>query len=177
MNALMIVIVLVSEWWLLYEMGVEAGALPVVAWLLLTVAAGLSLFKRQALAMRQVMNDLRPVRFGPFQVHLSRQVEPERVADTMLLLVAAALFVVPGLVTDGIALTLLVPSVRQYLSARFFHRVRGATTRTEGPRTSTRREGPRHRTTGSALRPDIEVIPPGRMSTPFRPRPRIIDVN
>ncbi len=169
MNALMVVMVLMGEGWLLYDVGLRTGALPIFVWVLLAILAGVVLVRRQFSDLRRLALELRQTSLHPFRMQVSRMVEPERVADTMLLMLAAALFILPGLVSDVVAFALLVPAIRRQVAIRLFPQAIGSPS---ASRPKPVRSAPNYR-----ARADIEVIPPGRMRTPFQPRPRIIDVN
>ncbi|HUH49709.1 MAG TPA: FxsA family protein [Mycoplana sp.] len=83
--------------------------------LLLVVASamiGLALLRRQGF---QALTKLR-------QRRLPQDLPAERFFDTAMVLLAGLLLIVPGFVTDMIALVLLVPFIRQRLASRIASR-------------------------------------------------------
>ncbi|MFD1329799.1 FxsA family protein [Mycoplana ramosa] len=84
--------------------------------LLLVVASamiGLALLRRQGF---QALAKLR-------QRRLPQDLPAERFFDTAIVLLAGLLLIVPGFVTDVIALLLLVPFIRQHLASRLASRI------------------------------------------------------
>ena len=87
------------------QIGGEIGLWPTLAIVVITAMAGTALLRAQGLAT-----------FAGAQESLARGVFPVRqVFDGACLLVAGALLLTPGFVTDGIGLALFLPPVRDLL--------------------------------------------------------------
>jgi UPF0716 protein FxsA len=91
-----------AEVWVLVQVVHLVGVLPAVALLILVPMLGIGLMKREGLAaLRRT------------QEAVARNELPAApMLDGLLLLVAGACLIVPGFVTDGIGLLLLLPPVR-----------------------------------------------------------------
>lgn len=100
--------------------GRAIGVLPTLALVLLAAFAGAMLLRQQGLG---VLNRMRS--------NFSAATLPgEAVFDAMALGVAAVLLVLPGFLTDVLALLLLIPAVRHALFANLRRRVRVVETTT-----------------------------------------------
>jgi len=98
----LLVVLFIAELWVLIEVAVHIGVLETALLLVLMPMLGISLVKRAGLAV-----------FRRVQTTLDVGGVPHReVIDGFLLLVAGVLLIVPGFITDGIGLLLLVPPVR-----------------------------------------------------------------
>ena len=92
----------VVELMVLIQVGQAIGALPTVLLLVVVAALGAALLRREGARSWQA-----------FSAALSRGTPPVcEVADGALVLLAGALLVAPGFVSDVLALLLLVPPVR-----------------------------------------------------------------
>jgi len=116
------------EIWLLIEAGGVIGALPTVALVVLTAVVGAWLLRLQGLATLRRL-----------QQSLEQGVLPETVlVEGVLLLLAGALLLTPGFVTDVIGFALLWPPSRQALAraiiARGVMRVKAAMSPGHGER-------------------------------------------
>ena len=108
------------------QIGGEIGLWPTLAIVVITAIVGTALLRAQGLAT-----------FASAQKNLARGEFPvSQVFDGACLLVAGALLLTPGFVTDGIGLTLFFPPVRDLLKrwALARGRFQGHTGMAEGPR-------------------------------------------
>jgi UPF0716 protein FxsA len=105
------IVVPVLELMLLIRIGQSIGVLATVALVLGTAATGAFVISRQSLAV--VTRTLEAASQG------RPPVEP--VLDGLFLLVAGALLLTPGLLTDAVALALLVPQVRRAVARACVH--------------------------------------------------------
>lgn len=148
----------IAELWLLLELGDKLGAWPVLMWCVAMVLFGLWLVRRQASALtefiRKAQGDMRQGQ-RPAQLDLgSRGVWA----------FAGIFFAFPGVISDVVGVGLLVVGLVK--SARSRSATRGASGPTPRPQTS------RSKTSTA----EVEVLPPGRVQSPFEKRPRIIDI-
>jgi UPF0716 protein FxsA len=103
---LVFIVVPMLELMLLIRIGQGIGVLPTIALVLATALTGAFIISRQSLAaVRRTLEALSEGR---------APVEP--VLDGLFLLVAGALLLTPGLLTDALALALLVPPVRRLIA-------------------------------------------------------------
>lgn len=106
--ALLFILVPAIELGLLIEIGSAIGALPTIGLIALTGVVGAALAKRQGL------QTLRAI-----QLATSRGEMPvDRLIDGALILLAGALLVTPGVLTDLVGFAALVPGTRQLIRAR-----------------------------------------------------------
>lgn len=104
---------------LLLQIGAWIGALPTIALVVLTAVVGVSLARWQGLeTMRRMQEKTR-----------SGQIPAEAVLDGVMILVAAALLLTPGVLTDAVGFLLLVPGTRRIATKQIQRRIRAA----EGP--------------------------------------------
>jgi UPF0716 protein FxsA len=100
---LLFTLVPLVELYLLIRLGTYIGAVDTIAIVILTGLAGGLLAKSQGLAvldrMRTEINQGRP--------------PAESLFDGLLILIAGAMLITPGLLTDGLGLLLLIPWSRQ----------------------------------------------------------------
>jgi UPF0716 protein FxsA len=102
---LIFIVVPTLELMLLIKIGQNIGVLATVALVLTTALTGAFIISRQSLAV--VTRTLEAASAG------RPPVEP--VLDGLFLVVAGALLLTPGLLTDAVALALLVPPVRRWV--------------------------------------------------------------
>ncbi len=104
---------------LLFELHSLVGFLPTVMLVLLTGVAGAALVRRQGLAI--LLKIQREMSIG--------NVPAPQMIDGVMILVAGALLVTPGLITDVSGFLLLVPFVREqirfWLKKKLEEKVRG----------------------------------------------------
>jgi UPF0716 protein FxsA len=163
MKFLILFAALVAELGLLLELSERLGTLVVLAWVVFTLAAGIWLLRSQARGIAQAAGGY-PGSLRALLASRGGGGELRVLHAHALLALAGVLLALPGPMTDLVAGLLLVPRVRGWLFARSFGVPREAAGGV--------RAGRRYR----AERADVEVIPPGMLATPFRPRRRIIDV-
>ncbi len=96
------------ELWLLIHIGSEIGALTTIALLILAGMAGSALLRWQGVYTLLKV-----------QERLQRgDVAADAVFDGLLLTVAGVLLFIPGFITDGMALLLMIPPLRAYLTRK-----------------------------------------------------------
>lgn len=103
----------VLELWVLIEVGSEIGALATIALLILTAIAGIALIRLQGLLTlvraTQRMN--------------SGELPAQEMGEGILLGAAGLLLLLPGFVSDGLAVLLLIPPLRRWLLGRLMQRM------------------------------------------------------
>ncbi len=114
---LLFTLVPLSELFLLVELGRRMGTLPTVALVLLTGALGAWLARHQGL---RVLAEIR-------REQAAGRLPAAALVDGLLVLVAGAVLLTPGLLTDLCGFALLIPAIRgairQRLSAAFGRRI------------------------------------------------------
>lgn len=91
------------ELFTLIQLGIETSALTALAWVFATLFLGLSLLRQQGRGIFQQMNSLQN----------GQVVGPELFLDEMALGFAGLLLMVPGLITDTLALLVLIAPLRR----------------------------------------------------------------
>ena len=105
---LLVVIFPILELWVLLRVGAAIGAWPTIGLLLLAAGLGIAVLNRQGF---QTLVRVR--------ARMARGEEPTAaVLDGMVLAVAGLLLVIPGFLTDALALLLFVPPFRARLVRR-----------------------------------------------------------
>jgi UPF0716 protein FxsA len=117
----------IAELYVLLKLGSWIGVLPTIALLILKAFIGTALLRMQGLAAFN--RGLKAVAEGRLPL--------ETMIDGMGLMIAGALLVTPGLITDAIGLLLFIPQVRRWLFARLLSK---ANVRYEMHRTEMREE-------------------------------------
>jgi len=107
------------ELWVLIEVGSRIGTGPTIGLVVVTAIAGASLARWQGLSAIERMRTMS--RAG--------KIPAEPVFDGILILLAAALLLTPGILTDILGFALLVPLTRRIIRARIRKRIEGM----EGP--------------------------------------------
>lgn len=105
---LLFTVVPVVELTLLYLLGSSIGMWPTLALLLLTGVAGVALARWQG--TKALLRIQRRLARG--------QLPASELFDQVLILVAGILLVVPGILTDVVGLTLLIPPMRSLIKRR-----------------------------------------------------------
>jgi len=106
----------VVDLWLLVRLGHEYGAQLALGLALVSGVAGIALAR--AVGLRQL---------SAWRQALAEQRSPDQgLLDAMLTLLACAWLVVPGVLSDALALLLLVPPVRRMCAAQLSERARRA---------------------------------------------------
>ncbi len=97
------------ELFTLIQLGIETSALTALAWVFATLFLGLALLQRQG---RGIFNQLNSLQNGG-------QVGPELFLDEMALGFAGLLLMVPGLITDCVAVLVLIGPLRRRIARLF----------------------------------------------------------
>jgi UPF0716 protein FxsA len=99
---LLFIVVPIAELYVLIQVGQEIGALDTIGLLILVTVVGAWLVKRTGLSV-----------LGRLQESLAARRPPtNELIDGFLLLFAGVLFLVPGFITDALAILLLLPPTR-----------------------------------------------------------------
>jgi UPF0716 protein FxsA len=110
---LLFIVLPIVEIAVLIQVGQVIGAWNTIALLIIVGVAGAWLAKREGLAV-----------YRRFRNQVESGVVPGReIADGFMILLAGALLLTPGFVTDVLALLLLLPPVRAAIRAGALHRV------------------------------------------------------
>lgn len=97
---------LLVELWTLIELGSATSPLYAVAWVVLGIIIGMSLIRRRGLSMiRQMQRDAQ-----------TGLVTPRLLSDDLAVVTSGLLLILPGLVTDCLALVVLVGPLRRALA-------------------------------------------------------------
>lgn len=105
-----------AELALLIEIGRHVGVVTTIALVIVTGALGAALARHQGLG---VLRDMR----GQLA---AGQVPAGSLADGLIILVAAALLITPGILTDTVGFLCLVPPVRRAFKALLWRRLQRA---------------------------------------------------
>jgi len=98
------------ELFTLIELGIHTSALTALAWVLATLLLGMALLQRQG---RGLLERLREAQDG-------RVLGPQLLLDDMALGMAGLLLMIPGLITDVLALVVMIGPLRRRLSRWLF---------------------------------------------------------
>ena len=93
------------ELWTLIQLGIDTSALTAVAWVFFTLVLGVSLIRRQGLAMLQQMQ--RDSQTG--------MITPRFLGDDLAVVTSGLLLMIPGLITDCLSLVVLIGPLRRGL--------------------------------------------------------------
>jgi len=106
-----------AEIYVLVQVGGVIGAVPTIAIVVFTAVIGAAIIRHQGMStLARVRHDLE-----------QGELPAEALLEAAVLLVAGALLLTPGFVTDTLGFACLVPALRRTLIRRFlFHRLRGA---------------------------------------------------
>jgi len=102
---LLFIVLPAVELGLLIEVGTAIGALPTVGLIVLTGVVGAALAKRQGLATLQAIRDATG----------RGEVPVDHLIDGAMILLAGALLVTPGILTDAFGFACLIPGTRQLI--------------------------------------------------------------
>jgi UPF0716 protein FxsA len=105
---LALIAVPIAELYLLFAVADKIGGLATLGLVILTAGIGLSVLKRQGFNTLNRAN-------ARMQ---SGQLPGQEIIEGMMLAVAGALLLTPGLITDTVGFLLLTPPVRRYLAGR-----------------------------------------------------------
>jgi len=111
------------ELWTLIELGARTSALTALAYVFATLVLGIAMIRRQGLTLLQQMQ--RDAEVGFFS--------PRLLMDDLALVSAGLLFMVPGIITDVMALLVLIGPLRRRLLGLGRWQVHTTHTRTGGP--------------------------------------------
>lgn len=101
-----------SELMILLKVGAEWGVLPTLGLIIVTATVGYQLFRHQGLHTWRRVNE-----------QLNQGQVPERdLVEGIVILLAGALMITPGLITDAIGLLCLLPFTRRWLIKRLAKR-------------------------------------------------------
>jgi len=114
------------ELWLLLKVGAWLGAWPIVAMVALSAMLGIALLRRVGWHT-----------LATTQLRMRQHASPvPALFEGFMLTLAGVLLLLPGLISDGVALLLLIAPLRRWLLARWGHR------REQGPMTAAYTAGP-----------------------------------
>ena len=106
---LLFIVVPLAEIYLLLEVGGIIGAVPTIGLVVLTAAAGAALVRAQGFStIRQVRRSME-----------AGEVPAVAIVEGIFLLVAGALLLTPGFLTDAVGFGCLIPPLRRGLIMRF----------------------------------------------------------
>lgn len=107
---LLILLLPVIELWLMIEVGGELGGLAVIGWLIVMIVIGVNLLRYLgASSMLRMAQNMR----------MGGELPAQALADNLFKAVGAVLLIIPGLLTDLLALLCFVPLFRQLLFKRW----------------------------------------------------------
>ena len=125
---LMFVAVPIAEIYLMLEIGEAIGALPTIGLVVLTAVAGAALVRAQGFStIAQVRRSLE-----------AGEVPAVAIIEGIFLLVAGALLLTPGFLTDAVGFGCLVPPLRRAFAVRF---IETRMVRPDGPPPARRQRG------------------------------------
>ena len=117
---LLFTVVPLTELYLLIQVGKYLGAFPTIAIVFITGIAGGLLARSQGLSIyRHIRTDLQ-----------NGIIPTERLLDGLFILIAGALLITPGLITDIVGFLVMIPGFRGWLKKRL--KKRGKRTFLEG---------------------------------------------
>lgn len=97
------------ELWLMLVVGDEVGALPVILWLVAMIVVGMNLLRYLgASSMIKVAQNMR-----------TGELPGVAIADGLFKAIGAVLLIIPGFITDALALLCFIPWLRQLLIKRW----------------------------------------------------------
>lgn len=111
---LLFALIPLAEIYVIIEVGSRIGALATLALILLTAAVGASLVRAQGLVTYQAVQ-------GALQ---QGELPAAEMIEGLCLLVAGALLLTPGFLTDAVGFFLLTPPLRRWLIRRYLDRLR-----------------------------------------------------
>jgi UPF0716 protein FxsA len=113
-SVLTLLLLPVLELWLMIEIGGEVGALAVILWLVAMIVLGINLLRYLgASSMLQAAQNVRSGGAMPAQT----------LADGLFKAVGALLLIIPGFITDLMALLCFIPLLRRLLLKRWLAKV------------------------------------------------------
>jgi UPF0716 protein FxsA len=107
---LLILLLPIIELWLMIEIGSEVGALAVIGWLALMIVLGVNLLRYLgASSMLRTAQNMR----------MEGELPAQALASNLFKAVGAVLLIIPGFLTDLLAVLCFIPLVRQLLLKRW----------------------------------------------------------
>ncbi|MET3927699.1 FxsA family protein [Devosia sp. 2618] len=126
-----LLVLTITEIALFIKVGQWIGVFPTLALIILAAIAGMMLLRLQGLAvLSQLRNNMS-----------SGRMPGRTIADTMMIGLAGMLLIIPGFLSDAVALALLLPPVRNWIYGGLARRVKVVETATY--RNTTRGDDPR----------------------------------
>lgn len=113
MRILPLLLLPILELWLMIVIGSQLGALVVIAWLVAMIVIGINLLR--FLGTSSMLRAAQNARTGVLPV--------QTLGDGLFKAVGAVLLIIPGFITDLMALLCFIPLVRRLLLARWMARV------------------------------------------------------
>ncbi|HSC69297.1 MAG TPA: FxsA family protein [Cellvibrio sp.] len=110
---LLILVLPVLELWLMIEIGGEVGALAVIAWLGAMIIVGINLFRY--LGASSMLRAAQGVRGGVMPA--------QAMVEGLFKAVGAVLLIVPGFITDFLALLCFIPFIRRLMLKRWLAKI------------------------------------------------------
>lgn len=107
---LLILLLPAIELWLMITIGSEVGALAVIGWLVLMIVAGVNLLRY--LGASSMLSAAQTMRMGG-------GLPAQALADNLFKAIGAVLLIVPGFLTDLMAVLCFIPLVRHLLLKRW----------------------------------------------------------
>ena len=101
------------ELWLMIEIGSEVGALAVIAWLVAMIFVGINLLRY--LGASSMLRAAQGIRGGAMPA--------QAMGDGLFKAIGAVLLIIPGFITDFIALLCFIPLVRRLLLKRWLTKI------------------------------------------------------
>lgn len=112
--ALLFILWPIVELWLLIQIGRATSFWTTLAIVILTGVVGAALARREGLKVyRQIRNDL-----------AAGRLPADPLIDALVILVAGALLITPGLISDVVGIVLLVPPARRFVRTQLRQRFR-----------------------------------------------------
>ena len=128
MVLLLLLLVPVVELFVLIWVGTEIGALNTIALLIAVSVVGVWVVKLAGLGLVRRM-----------QTQMAQGVTPsDEIVEGLLLLLAGVLLLIPGFLTDIVAVVLILPPVRSHLARRWRRQLTVRVARYGGPGSSSR---------------------------------------
>ncbi len=118
---LLILLLPIIELWLMIEIGSEVGAWAVIGWLLLMIVVGANLLRY--LGASSMLRTAQTMRMGG-------EIPAQALADNLFKAIGAVLLIIPGFLTDFIALLCFIPFVRRLLFKRWLTNMAASATTT-----------------------------------------------
>lgn len=110
---LLLVILPIIEIWLMIQVGSRIGALPTLGLVLLAAVLGVNLLRKQGASVLTRANQR--MQMG--------EVPAREMVDGLFIALSGILLLIPGFLTDAVALLCLVPWLRRWLAEKSLHKV------------------------------------------------------